>query len=423
MTFKNSSLIKFTLVFSFSIITFRAITIPATDRKTLYGDGYSDENTYSAILYFKDHGFMDSYLLPMQNYTKTRKKEDAIVYSHYPALPDIFSGFYAYIFNTEDEKIIRIIPIILSGIMCYFVWLTLNMLISNKLAVTISFISLLLSNYFISFADNLHKHIYEEFFKWGFVLLILSFYLDKKYLNKSLMIALLGIITFLASNASFEPIVYIAVATVGFSFIFQKKIFTPLNFILGAATILGFLAHVYQNSLYFGSLDAAIADLTGSLSHRTLGKDNPKNYFTALDFFFNFFRPFNRLERMFLIPGWAYLFFGYFSFKKIKNEHHQFFKISIVLLLASYSWSLFMPQHAFVHPFTIRQFGIFITLITGYIVIIYKDYLKVHFKTLPMSLKALHGFMLFYTSVMILTQHILPVYIKYGFFNHFFPVH
>lgn len=363
----------------------------------------------------------------MHKYKETRNIEDAQVYTHYPALPDVMSGIYAIILDTENEAVIRIAPTMLSLFMLIFVWLALCSLIEDKSLRVLSLCSLLLSNYFISYADNLHKHIYEELFKWIFLVLLILYYkgsttliTTKEYLgekkHKFLYATLLILVVFLASHSSFEPITYIAVTVVGFSWVFERKIFTPINITLGLTTIGAFAFHLYLNSLYLGSWDAAIADITNSLSHRTLGKESGKNYFTFLDFIQNAFRPFNRAERMFLIPGWAYIIFCFMGLRELRKTHYTNFQLLIVLLLASYSWALFMPQHSFIHPFTVRQFGIFITLTFGLSVYSYINFLKERFKNLNLGVKTLNVLLITYVVLMFLTQHGLQLYIKYGFF-------
>lgn len=418
------------LIFSFSLIIFRGFNVSFEDRKTLYGDGYSDENTWSAILFFKDHGFKKSYLRPMHNYTQTRSINDAKAYTHYPALPDILSGLYAVILDTNNEALIRIPPTILSLIMLIFVWLVLQSMIFDQKLRVISFCGLLLSNYFISYADSLHKHIYEEFLKWSFLCLLIYYYKGHFKLIENQIVEsdkktritiglLLSLVVFLAGHSSFEPITYIAVTVIGFSWVFERKVFTPLNVFLGLASIGSFISHLYLNALYLGSWDAAISDITNSLNHRTLGKDSGKDYFTFVDFFLNIFRPLNRAERMFLIPGWAYAIFCFFGLKNLKKQHNTTFKLLLVLLLASYSWAILMPQHSFIHPFTVRQFGIFITLSFGLSVYAYYDLLKIKFVHFSIYAKSFHCLLIAYTLVMILTQHVIQLYLKFGFLFHF----
>lgn len=405
------------LVFSLVLILYRALNISMNDRKTLFGDGYSDRNTYSAILYFKDHGFEKSFFLPMHEYTETRSAEDAKAYTHYPALPDVLSASYAVLLDTEEEWLLRIIPIFLSIFMLFIAWKTLKIYLPNNRILYLSFISLLLSNYFISFADNLHKHIYEEFFKWIIVWALLMYYKFPKSLPKSFLMTLLAVCFFLVSNASFEPIVFIAVLVVGFSWTFERRIFTPLNFFLGFVTIAAFLAHFYQVVLFYGDLNEALADFSGSLSHRTLGKDNPKNYFTVLDFLANPFRPINRMERMFIIPGWAFIIMLWFGLKKIFNENKEFFNVLLTLLAASYAWYFVMPQHAFIHPFTVRQFGIFVIFVTGISVVEYAKIVHTSYKSGTLISKIGHGFLIFYMAAMFLTQHVLQAYLRFGFLH------
>ena len=51
------------ILFCFSLVIYRAFNVDNFERKSLYGDGYSDINTHSAILFFNDFGFLNSYFL------------------------------------------------------------------------------------------------------------------------------------------------------------------------------------------------------------------------------------------------------------------------------------------------------------------------------------------------------------------------
>ena len=87
------------------------------------------------------------------------------------------------------------------------------------------------------------------------------------------------------------------------------------------------------------------------------------------------------------------------------------------LLAASYAWYFIMPQHAFIHPFTVRQFGIFVIFITGYSVVEYSKVAKLGFKSDKLLPKLGHGFLILYVAIMFLTQHVLQAYLRFGFLH------
>lgn len=459
------SAVLLALLLSFTLIIFRAFEVENHERKSLYGDGYSDQNTYSAVVFFKDFGFTKSYLLPIHNYwpketpavnsssvdenlisSKKNSVEKVHAYTHYPALPDVMSGIFAAAMNTVDVRFIRLGPTFLSLIQCLIMWLVLRSVLYDPAARVLSFTGIILSNYFISYADNLHKHIYEEFFKWLTFFLLLVYYRGvdsfRAYKFQSQLLpnssasqgvsrmftfslyGILGLTVFLAANASFEPITFIAILVVGMSIVFEKKIFTPLNFWLGAMTAAGFFAHFYQNILWFGGYDKAYADLFGAFSHRT--GTQAESGFSLLEYLRGFLDPVMRFERMFFIPGAALVLLWPGFFKSFRKTHPLTSSLAVVLLIAAYGWTAFMPQHAEVHPFTVKAFGPFYGVICGPLVLYLAKRIRQVFaksedrNSGTSGLKWYWAVMIIYIAGFALTQQIFPVFIRYGFFHEFF---
>ena len=420
---KNQKLILITaFIFCFSLIIIRVINVPLFNsgkaRDSIHGDAYSDINTYSALQYFYDFGFTKSCFLPMHGYQNdSTKAGDAYVYTHYPALPDILAGVYAKLLNTKNDQWIRIFPVMLSIAFFFFIFHFFKTILPDKKAAFIGALMVVLSNYFIFWADNLHKHLYEEFLKWLYVYFLFLYYKDEQ--KNKLLIALCGFLFILATNVSFEPVTYIAVVTVGMSWVYSKKIFCWENFFLGAMPIIGFAIHFYQNILYFGSIDIAIADMTSAATMRTVGNASAHNELKRNLVFTDYLSIplvwLQRIERFFLIPGPAFFLFTYLGLKEIKKTDRKLFGLGIVLLIATISWNFAMTQHSLVHSFTTRHLGIFFGFVVGYGLLKYFDILKTDWKESILYKKIIHVIFISYIVIMLASQQLWD-YVRYGWF-------
>jgi hypothetical protein len=411
-----------TVVFCYTIILIRVCNVSMFDnshaRDFYHGDSYSDKNSYSTALYMYDFGMFKSKGLPVWHYQGDKDTANVYVYTHYPALPDFLTGVYSYIFNSKSEVMLRIIPVFVSMFFALAMYWILFFMIKNKQQAIIALIVMLLSNYFIFWADNLHKHQYEELFKWLFVGLLYWYY-EQVEKRSFWIILLLALIYMVIANISFEPIVYLAIVTVGFSIIYDKSLLTKETIVLGVSSCIGFGLHLYQNYLFFGSWMDVVNDLMSAASTRTIGGgDLVANELGRTLNWLDFMNIPNliqmRIERVFLFPG--LLFFGLMVlvFMHLKKNNTKMYRILWVLLIASLSWSLVMTQHFTVHAFTIRQWGMLYALVIGFGLVLYKKwYLSILSKSKWGVL--LHYIIILYACSMAITQHFYD-YVRYVIF-------
>ncbi len=416
----NVGLIAPVLLICYVVILFRVFNISIYEdtkaRDFYHGDSYSDINAHSTAMYTYDYGFAKSKGLPVWKYKGDSDTTNIAVYTHYPSLPDDLAGVYAKIFNTKSESVIRIIPVLISLAFAALIFYVLNLFYKDKALASISGCIILLSNYFIFWADNLHKHQYEELLKWLFVGLIYIYYEGGK---KQRMLLFWMILIFIVNaNISFEPIVYMAVVTVGFSIIYDKTLFSKETILLGLAAVSGVFIHLLQNYLYFGSVELVYKDMADVATLRAVGAGNnvEQNELKRSLTWFDFANIPNliqmRLERVFLIPGPAFFVFAYLAFKKFKKEHTKLYSILIVLLIASVSWLLLMTQHATVHCFTIRHFGIFYAVAIGVGLKEYYTLYQTKIKHITWML-ILHYIFITYIVCMMVAQQFID-YFRYG---------
>ncbi len=419
----------FVFVFCYALIIWRVINVPLYNydqgRNFIHGDGVSDKDVHSTAMFYKDFGALDrTCLLPVFLYSGdgdsckgVTEKNDPYVYTHYPALPNLLAVGYAYTLDTKSDQWIRVFPILLSIGFFFLIIKFCKRFIEDNKAAFYSALIILLSNYFIAWADNLHKHLYEEMIKWAFVYLLYNYYKEgkpKKYL------ALLVVLFIVVANISFEPIVYLGIVSLAFCWIFDKKILNWETVVLGMASFAGVGLHLYQNYVYFNhSWLAVYNDMHNAVAERTTGIDGDLNgdigrlgikEYLEIPFLW-----FNRLERAFLIPGWALLVFAFFTLKKYYSSNREMFYVCITIFVASIAWSFVMSQHFIVHLFTVRHWGIWVALVSGVGIVEYSKMVQDDFKGNRWYLKSAHVLFIGYIVVMALSQQVFDLYLKNGF--------
>lgn len=407
--------IFFILIFGW--IIYRALVVDmytsVKARDSIHGDAYSDVNTHSAIKYFADFGFSKSSYLPVHQYLGDKNEANIKVYTHYPALPDILAGFYAYITGTTDEATLRIFPVILSVGFFFLIFQVLWKLTGSIQEALLAGLLVAGSNYFMFWADNLHKHLYEELFKWIFLFCLYQYYSGGK--NKLLFF--IAWIFFVANtNISFEPVTYLAVLTVGLSWIFERKIISFETVLMATAPFVGFGLHLWQNVDHFGSLDLALKDLTSAANMRATGEgeNELKRSLNWTDYVKIPYMWSYRIERFFLIPGIALAVFGYFAWKKwTLKKNTRLKELLIVFIIATLSWNFAMTQHSVVHAFTTKHAGLLFALIAGTGVLAYREKLLADWKRGIWYPKVLHVIFCGYIIVMALSQQVWDL-VRYG---------
>ena len=389
-------------IFCYSLIIFRWYHIPISDtvseaRIGVYGDAFSSRNVYSSAMWFKDMGYAKTKALPVFNYTGNFNPSGVEVYTHYPPLPDILGGVYARAANTRDPYTIALFPLILSIVFFFFLQRALQKIIPDPKAAFISWVLLVISCYFICWADDLHQHLYTELLKWVYIYVLYRYFTEQK---KRWMMPVLCIIYFIQSWLTFESIPFLAIVTAGFFIIFTKKLFTPACFILLLMPVLGVALHLVQNYLYLGNWQAVAEDMKNAFLKRTIGEQDNElgravhSYdflkMWASEFWF-------RMGRMFSLTAVSFVIISALALQHLYKQHRTHFKMAIVFFLAGIAWIFVMPQHAVVHTFTIKHIGVFVAFVSGYGLVRYFDVLKKHFIKGPLYWKFIHVAFMIYT--------------------------
>lgn len=412
-TNKLKGILLFVVSLSYLLILIRTTQIPMTDlqgRHFIRGDGYSDQNVYSTVLWVRDFGFLKSYLRPVFNYHGDGKTEGSFFYTHYPALPDMLTASWSRLINSVSEPALRVLPIMFSFLLIYLVWAMFGIFELPTNDKLLNLIILVPSGYFILWADSLHKHLYENLVNFAFAILLWNYYREGK---KSRYFIYFLPLVFFATQVSYETYVSVAIMVVGCSFLFEKgfkKLLAPINLYLGFLFVAGLLLHFYLNSLALGSIQAAIQDVTSAYSLRTSGQGSTDVQMTLakkLELVWLFVA---RQERYFFIPGLALgLFFYWFYKEYLVDPKRKGFLL--VLLIASFAWYLAMPQHAYVHHFTAKHSGLWVCLIGAFGLRTLKN--KIYSSNDYLQ-KGFYWFTAFYIFVMGLTQIVGSVWWTYS---------
>lgn len=413
--------IIFAILFAYLLIIFRAMFIGAGNgRAFLRGDAVTEYLSYNGVRYFYDHGFLPTYFLTNYGYTdeafKAKRKEfdKSQIYLHYPPLAENFTALTALAFRSTDMRILRIVPIVFSFLLLYFILKTLRLLHKEEKEVWISFAVLLLSNYFIAWADNTSKFLYEEIFKWAILYILLRRFSQTP---RNWDIPVLAFLFFCLANLSYDSLVVSIILVIGLTIYYRKKLFALEIVIPCAAATAGIVLHFLQVVLFLGSWQAFFDDIQNTLARRVLGQhvhsETPPVTFGSWllhIFFYNI----NRIERFFLVPGWALVAFAFVLCRQWQKEKDPRFVFFGIFLVAAIGWNLTMWQHAMVHVWIAKNWGIWVALVAGPGLLWLYSVLK-QYESQAKWQFALQALLAIYILGMAITQQVWELYLRYGF--------
>lgn len=421
MRFYRRPLFWFIVAFVFSMVLARYVKTSVFDtgyaRAWYYGDAASCKNVVSASKYYLEHGFAKNSGLPVYEYNDTDSNNDYI-YSHYPPLAEWTGGVIAKLTGRADERTLSLFPLLLSCLLFYLIYKNLQDIIPDDRVSFLGASLLVLSNYFIGWAHDIHQHVYVEVLKWWFVFAWWRYL--RRPVNPAYLLPLLCLAYFCMGLLSYEPYVYIAIVIVGLSWVETKKIMTWPNVILLAMPVLAFSTRLYINYCYFGSLQAMLNDMYNSVLLRTGGEGNHASELGRAMRWddYVFLLPKTRLHRLghfYLFPSLVIVGLGLLGMWQLKKTNDHLFRIACVFYLAAFSWILVMPQHALIHIFTLRHMAIFLGLVLGYGMYAYAGLVRQHLQQKAIPFLVLHSVVLAYSAAYILVNTIYMLYLKFGY--------
>lgn len=408
------------LLFVYAVIAARYTKIGIHDqgygRAWYYGDNFSEANVESAAKFYMEHGFKPNAGLPTYSYLDTVSKND-YVYTHYPPMAEWIGGGVARVTGHYDDRVISLVPLALSLLLFFMIFYILARWLDHSHAAFIGASLLVLSNYFISWADDAHQHLYIEFFRWSFV------YLWWLYLTtdsrKKYLLPVLAVCSAMMCLLSFEPYVYIGIVIIGFPWALKQKVIRWEVIVLLLVPVFAFGLRLYLNAEYLGGIAAMITDMKSALLNRTGASGAVSELQRSMDFsdYFHLL-PQTRLHRLghfYILPSLMVVLLGILGAIQLKKMNPVFFRVAMVIYIAVISWIFVMPQHALIHIFTLRHVGIFVGIVAGLGLIRYKTILVAHWKARKYVWLSGHAVLIVYSLVYAGINTVYFVYLKYGF--------
>ena len=370
----------------------------------IYNDYWSESNVYLAGINYKKNGFLKYYFLSDFSlpYENTHR-----VYTHYPPLPDIMFGILYKIlpepkgeikdnwywtngidFDNLDNWIknvspmlwkYRMFPMLWHIIGSFFLWAFFTKISKDK------FIPMIAALLTVSQPALLYCKFNLHYISYASAVLMATPYIIYQFLNtnKKIYGFILLLFGFLQGGLSFDFIIPGTGIALLFLFFPENN---KINFnkyalysfmILVLGSLIAFIAHFIQNSLYFGSVKLAFEDLFGALLHRSV--ENIHFYNLLIDYLNHTYTSDGTKNLSFNLAFIPILFsyicaiFGYLKAKLYCNKieiKSDYFKRALFFLLGalavSSTWVLFMKNHSAIHTFHISRHFIvlFIALMT-----------------------------------------------------------
>ena len=359
----------------------------------IYNDYWSESNVYLAGINYKKNGFLKYYFLPDFSlpYENTHR-----VYTHYPPLPDIMFGILYKIlpepkgeikdnwywtngidFDNLDNWIknvspmlwkYRIFPLLWHIIGSFFLWAFFAKISKDKFMPMIAVLLTVSQPALLYCKFNLHYISYAS------SVLMATPYIIYQFLNtkKKIYGFILLLFGFLQGGLSFDFIIPGTGIALLFLFFPENN---KINFnkyalysfmILVLGSLIAFIAHFIQNSLYFGSVKLAFEDLFGALLYRSV--ENIHFYNLLIDYLNHTYTSDGTKNLSFNLAFIPILFsyicaiFGYLKAKLYCNKieiKSDYFKRALFFLLGalavSSTWVLFMKNHSAIHTFHISR--------------------------------------------------------------------
>ena len=379
----------------------------------IYNDYWSESNVYLAGINYKKNGFLKYYFLSDFSlpYENTHR-----VYTHYPPLPDIMFGILYKIlpepkgeikdnwywtngidFDNLDNWLknvspmlwkYRMFPMLWHIIGSFFLWAFFTKISKDKFMPMIAVLLTVSQPALLYCKFNLHYISYAS------AVLMATPYIIYQFLNtkKKIYGFILLLFGFLQGGLSFDFIIPGTGIALLFLFFPENN---KINFnkyalysfmILVLGSLIAFIAHFIQNSLYFGSVKSAFNDLFGALLYRTSQDSSQIPYWLKVKdyYFYNLIRSYCShqiyndgfgfpLAFISILFSYICAIFGYLKAKLYCNRieiKSDYFKRALFFLLGalavSSTWVLFMKNHSAIHTFHISRHFIvlFIALMT-----------------------------------------------------------
>ena len=237
-----------------------------------WGDSASDYNAMTAGRNFEKYGFLKLRLTPFVLDPAVMTDADkAMIYTHYPQLPDLMNGVLRTVFGMTDLVQFRFVALAFSFCALWFVYALLGMYWSRQTAQC-ALALWVINPLWIQHADYLHHLPYAAFFGFG------ALYFLGRYLNddkRRVFLVGAGVFTWFTFLASYDywfflPLL-IAAMTIGHHRGVPWAAVRVLTVLAGCA-VLAMVCKWATNAWVLGGVHALLQDLRFQATERATNK-------------------------------------------------------------------------------------------------------------------------------------------------------
>ena len=232
-----------------------------------WGDSASDYNVMTSGRNFAKYGFLKLRLTPfVLDPAFMTKADSAMIYTHYPQLPDLMNGLERSLFGFTDLVQFRLVALAFSFSALFFVYQLVTFYWSRQ-AAQIALALWVINPLWIQHADYLHHAPYAAFFGFG------ALYFLFRYLNERRwgLLAACGTFVFFVFMASYDFWIFVPLLLAMMAFAHHRHDLTAairVLAILGACAVAALVFKWGTNAWALGGVAAFIRDLRFQLVER-----------------------------------------------------------------------------------------------------------------------------------------------------------
>ena len=264
-------------------------------------------------------------------------------------------------FRSEDERVLRVPALLFSVLFLIFILFWFPRQFTDPNETTAAIAVLLVSNYFIGWADCLSEQPFSEYFKWlAFASLLWSY----RNPRKKTPLVCLAVTCLGAALTTPYPVVSLAVLSVGMAWAHRTGYVVPQLWIPLASMTIGVAIHASLGILHVGGVAPWWADIVDSLHRRTVGNARSESTIGLHSIGRWLLEWLNRPERYFMLSTTTLVLATWAYFKRWKADPLRL-RVTAAVIASTFSWSLIFPQHFLTHHFMARDVGLWAGWVGG----------------------------------------------------------
>jgi ADP-heptose:LPS heptosyltransferase len=232
-----------------------------------WGDSASDYNVMTSGRNFAKYGFLHLRLTPfVLDPAYMTNADSAMVYTHYPQLPDLMNGLERTLFGFTDLVQFRLVALVFSFTALFFVYQLVGFYWSRQ-AAQLTLALWVINPLWIQHADYLHHAPYAAFFGFG------ALYFLFRGLNEERrgFLVASGAFVFFVFMASYDFWIFVPLLLAMMTFGHYRRVGLPAIRVLGAlaaCAVAALLAKWATNAWALGGVAAFVRDLRFQMVER-----------------------------------------------------------------------------------------------------------------------------------------------------------